>query len=354
MKRCVLLPAVAVVLVGSSPLRAELTVGDPAPKFIIDNWLQGAPEELAAGKGKKIYVLDFWATWCLGCLYQIPELSELQRRYRDQGVVVIGVTGPIQGQHLDQVRQFLKMRADAMTYTVGWDSSARMWDNYLTAVGAEGIPYLFIVARDGRIAWHGHPSPDMERVLEALVAGSFDMDRAITRARKQPQIRQMLSQFNLAAMMKNWPQALELLDQILQLDPTHEQALVWAYQIRVNEMGAADADVRAWVEAFINKHKHDSAGLTAMSRLLMMIEEPAQRLPDLMLRAARAAYQVGGGRDIAATELYARAAYRVGHLDEAIRLQTLAVEAASQHRKAELAKTLAYYQACRRLRDTEF
>ncbi|HUU83946.1 MAG TPA: TlpA disulfide reductase family protein [Phycisphaerae bacterium] len=352
-KPYVVIAVLAVLLAAALPARAELSVGDPAPKFTIDTWLEGAAEDPAAGKGEKIYVLDFWATWCLPCIYQMPELAEFQRAYRDQGVVVIGVTGPVQGQQLEQVRQFLKARPGGVGYTIGWDSSMRMWDNFLTAAGSEGIPYLFVIGRDGRIAYHGYESPKAKDAVNDLVAGTFDMERAVARAQNEPKIRQKFAQLNLAVMMKNWTQATALLDEVLELDPTNEQALMWGYQIRVNEMGPT-ADVRAWVQAFIDKHSKDTASLAAMARLLMMIEEPGERLPDLMLRAARGAHDAGGGKDAEATEIYARAAFRVGHLDEAIRLQTLAVESAPKHRQTALAKTLAYYRTCRKLRDSEF
>jgi hypothetical protein len=118
-------------------------------------------------------------------------------------------------------------------------------------------------------------------------------------------------------------------------------------------MGGVDR-VRDWVDGFLDKHKNDPAGLTAMARLLQMIEDPGDRQPDLMLRAARAAFQAGGGRHVEAIEVYARAAYRVGHLDEAIRLQTLALEVAPEYRKASLLEALAYLKTCRKLRDAEF
>ncbi len=353
MRRFPVAAAVLAMTVAAVPVRAGLMVGDPAPAFTIDMWLEGGPEDLATGKGKKIYVLDFWATWCLPCIYQIPELTAMQRRLGGRGVQVIGVTGPAQGQTVEQVRQFLKTRPKGVGYTIGWDSSLRMWDNYLTAAGAEGIPYVVIVDKKGRIAWHGHQSPQISQVVEELAAGTFDMERAVTRARNESKIVQKFSAINMAVMMKNWPQVVGLLDEVLELDPTHAEALLYGYQIRVNEMGES-ANVRGWVETFLSKHGDDGAALTAMSNVLMMIADPAQRLPALVLRTARAAYKAGGGRDIAAIEAYARAANLVGHLDEAIRLQNEAIRAAPEHSRPVLAKRLVYYETCRKLRDTEF
>ena len=42
----------------------------------------------------KIVVINFWATWCVPCLAEVPEFVRLQRSYRNQGLQVIGVTYP--------------------------------------------------------------------------------------------------------------------------------------------------------------------------------------------------------------------------------------------------------------------
>ena len=44
-------------------------------------------------KGKKITVIDFWATWCKPCMKGIPKLSQLSSKYRSEGVQFIGING---------------------------------------------------------------------------------------------------------------------------------------------------------------------------------------------------------------------------------------------------------------------
>ena len=51
---------------------------------------KGDPLRLADYKGKVLF-LNFWATWCVPCKVEIPVLIELQDRYRDQGLEVVGV-----------------------------------------------------------------------------------------------------------------------------------------------------------------------------------------------------------------------------------------------------------------------
>ena len=62
---------------------ASLKVGDPAPALKVTNWLQGdAVETFELGK---VYVVEFWATWCGAPIRYMPHLAELQARYKDRG-----------------------------------------------------------------------------------------------------------------------------------------------------------------------------------------------------------------------------------------------------------------------------
>ena len=67
-----------------------INVGDRAPNFSInaDNGRAVTP----ANFGGKILLLNFWATWCAPCVNEIPSLNQLQSRFRDRGLVVLGVS----------------------------------------------------------------------------------------------------------------------------------------------------------------------------------------------------------------------------------------------------------------------
>jgi thiol-disulfide isomerase/thioredoxin len=65
-----------------------LGVGDPAPKIEVKEFVKGdAVKDFEKGK---IYVVEFWATWCGPCRVSIPHLTELQKKNKD--VVFIGVS----------------------------------------------------------------------------------------------------------------------------------------------------------------------------------------------------------------------------------------------------------------------
>src|SRR5580765_191909 len=74
-------------LCGQPVFAAEL--GDTAAELKIAHWVKGEPVHVASGD-HNIYVVEFWATWCPPCRASIPHLTELQKRFRDQKVIMVG------------------------------------------------------------------------------------------------------------------------------------------------------------------------------------------------------------------------------------------------------------------------
>ena len=349
----VLLAVVAADVAAQTP---KLKEGDPAPPLTVTEWIKGGPEDLASGKGKKIYVLDFWATWCLPCLQEIPVLTELQKKYADNGVVIIGFTGPGMDnrQRLSEVKKFVKSQGDQMGYTIAWDQTNQMDLNYMAAAGAIGIPHTFVVDKSGRVAWQGHPRGGLEEALKEMIAGTFDIEKQVAMRQVDAQLGQLLVQFQLAMRARDHRKAISVLDSALDLDPTVETVLWAVFQVHNNELNDPAA-YRAWVEAFIDKHRTNADAMVAICRTLLSIESPEDRLPDLALVAARAALDAAPKDDDAsALAVNAQVCHRLGRLDDSIRFMGLAIEHAPEHRKAALTKTLDYYRTCARLRDSEF
>jgi thiol-disulfide isomerase/thioredoxin len=160
-----------------------LKVGDPAPALQVLGWLKGTPvPELRKGQ---VYVVEFWATWCGGCVGAMPHLTELAKTYEGK-VTFIGVD-VWEREHGNSKRTdadvdailaaFLKGKGAAMGYAVAQDTRdgamARRW---LDAAGVQGIPAAFLIDADGRIAMIDHPSR-LDAALPQLLAGNRDFQK---------------------------------------------------------------------------------------------------------------------------------------------------------------------------------
>jgi thiol-disulfide isomerase/thioredoxin len=158
--------AIILATVGVTGQAAEgkLKVGDPAPKLQVGKWIQGEPvKDFEKGKA---YIVEFWATWCPPCRTSIPHLTEVQKKFKDKGVVVVGVST----EKPTVVKAFVEKQANNMAYTVAIDDGGKTSKGYMTAYGQNGIPHAFIVGKNGKIVWHGHPMDGLEKAIDKALA----------------------------------------------------------------------------------------------------------------------------------------------------------------------------------------
>ncbi|KAF9910406.1 hypothetical protein EC991_006671 [Linnemannia zychae] len=105
----------------------------------------------------KVVVLEFWAT--------IPHLSELQRKFKDVDVTIVGATNE---QDEGKIRDFVKDKA--MDYTVVIDKARTLNAKVFQASGATGIPFAAVMLNN-KILFSGHPmDPQFERTLNEAAA----------------------------------------------------------------------------------------------------------------------------------------------------------------------------------------
>jgi thiol-disulfide isomerase/thioredoxin len=149
-----------------------LKVGDPAPALKVTKWLQG--DAVTRFEPGKVYVVEFWATWCGACIRHMPHLAELQARYKDQGVTIIGFTSrDIRGvpdNTEEKVAAFVRRRGPTLKYTFAYAADGTTIDAWLKAAGQGGF-CTFVVDKAGRIAYMGSPL-FLGMALPKVLAGS--------------------------------------------------------------------------------------------------------------------------------------------------------------------------------------
>ena len=115
-------------------------IGDPAPDFKV---VTDSGRTLTRSDfGGKLLVLHFWATWCGGCVEEIPSLDVFQREYGPQGVVVLGVSvdanEKLYRRFMDQFK---------VSYSTTRDPS---WD-IAAAYGTFQLPESYIIDSSGKV-----------------------------------------------------------------------------------------------------------------------------------------------------------------------------------------------------------
>jgi thiol-disulfide isomerase/thioredoxin len=142
--------------------RSAGLVGTMAPPVQLNEWITSQPPEL----DDKVYVLEFWATWCGPCVQSIPHMIQLSNKYTSVPFIAISID-----RSSEPVKKMVKSKG--ITYYVGMDSG--LSNKY----SVSGVPSAFIVDRSSRIIWQGHPmSPDFEPALaSALNAPPLAIDK---------------------------------------------------------------------------------------------------------------------------------------------------------------------------------
>jgi thiol-disulfide isomerase/thioredoxin len=350
------LAAVAVLLgVAALAARAEgLGVGDKAPKLEVKEFVKGdAVDKFDKGK---VYVVEFWATWCGPCRATIPHLTELQKRHKD--VTFVGVS--VWENDQAKVKPFVKEMGDKMDYRVALDSvpagkprgEGAMSQSWMTAAGQDGIPTAFIINGDGRVAWIGHPM-QMDGPLAKVVEGKWDLQAAATefkekqsQKRKLNELRQKLAKAGQSGDPKDM---LKVLDEAFAEDPKLEPRLGFQkFRLLAGKGGDADKAVEYGNKLVETTLKDDAQGLNALAWTIVdpaAKGKPDPKLAQVALSAARRADELAKGKDAAIADTLARAYFVSGDAAKALETQERAAKrAAGTPFEKEIKNRLEEYQ----------
>ena len=318
---------------------AALKVGDNAPAITIADWVKGEP--ITGLEKGRVYVVEFWATWCGPCRVSIPHLTEMAHKYKSQGVTFIGISSSDKSTEI--VKKFVDKMGDKMDYTVAVDKKRATDKAWMEASGQGGIPTAFVVDREGKIAWIGHPMSYLESVLGQIVTGKFDAKKQMEMEAKA---ETTMKEFSTAAKSKDWDAALKAVDTYASLDASHaEQAASMKFSVLLKGKKDYTAAFAYGNQLVATTYKDNAQALNDVAWRILDDESLEKRDLDLALKAAQRAAELTKFEDGMILDTLARAYFEKGDKAKAVEFQTKAVEKTTdEEMKTEMQDTLEKYK----------
>ena len=166
------IPGVCDEVSQTAPIRVAATSPQAAPDFTgINNWFNSKPLSLADLRGKVVLV-DFWTYGCVNCVNTLPHVTELYAKYRDKGLVVVGVHTPEFPFERSASNVQAALKRHGITYPVAQDNDSKTWNAYRN----QYWPAQYIIDQSGKIVFQhaGEGAYDQidRTVAKLLNAGS--------------------------------------------------------------------------------------------------------------------------------------------------------------------------------------
>ena len=329
-----------------------LNIGSKAPNLDIEHWVSdgdGKFSHTTELESDKVYVIEFWATWCGPCISSMPHISETQDKYADKGVQIISVSD----ESLEEVNEFLERKVrgkDEKTYgeltnnyclTVDPDQS--VFEDYFLAAGQSGIPCAFIVGKSGLVEWLGHPM-EMDEPLEQVVTGKWDREAFQAELEKERAKQKEMEklQRKLIATIRDVQgkledgdsdEAIELLDELIENDEMEfAKSRLEMFRTETLIMDVGGEQGLAALNEFVDKYKDEPM---ALNQIAWGIYEKHvnDEVDKEILQAATEAAELGvksSPKNGAILDTLAHLLYETGDLDRAIEVQEMAVENAGE------------------------
>ena len=141
-----------------------------APDFTgINHWINSKPLRMEELRGKVVLV-EFWTYSSINCIHVMPYVKQWHERYRQQGLVVVGVHTPEYGYERGTRNVENAVKRFGITYAVAQDNGYRTWNAY----GNRYWPALYLIDRDGRVVYqhfgeggYAHTEAVIQKLLSA-------------------------------------------------------------------------------------------------------------------------------------------------------------------------------------------
>ena len=314
----------------------KIKVGSKAPGPIAEHlhMVQGDP--IVPFGGDKVFVVEFWATWCGPCRQSIPHINKIYQELAPQGLVVVGVSD----ETVAKVKPFVKSMGSSMSYTVVVQrpEDSFMKERWMTAAEQNGIPCAFVVNRAGKIVYIGHPmEPEFERAVRGSVRNRYDPELFA-------RVNDTISEARRLAKNRDWRQASATYRDAIKEDPsTLMDYALEEWRMLMDQAGDASA-AREAMKAYIAQVKGDRYALYELTQYLATATDVKSRDLDAAQMAADALKAVARQDDPSALSAMAAVAAAKGDWGSASDMQYDAWMAAPPASKPAFKKALDTYE----------
>ncbi len=293
----------------------------------VKSWLNGTP--LPVYQPGTIYFIELFSTTCGHCEEAAPEVDEMVRVYKPQGVQFMAISK----EEPEKISTWLaKPEIQArIKFPIGSDPDH--WaDRTLQAGTFKNLtPRVFLI-KDSIIQWFGHPT-DAKDPLAQLVAGTWDPSKVEAEFKLNSQVEQakarITSTILQAEKSSDWGPTLKLIDSITDAFPEREAS--FKSQRFAVMIGVANMPVEGYAlgKKIAAENATDLETLRILSRTTLNSQYAQVRDLDFAMELALAADALGNGENPKAAEVVAFAYFSKGdrekaieHIERAIRLQT--------------------------------
>jgi thiol-disulfide isomerase/thioredoxin len=108
--------------------------------------VDGTPLNLPEDLKGKVFIVDFWATWCGPCVASQPEMKEIYKKYKDKGLEIVGISFD---EGKDDVTGFVK--TNDVPWIQSWAEGKKWLKPAGLKYGIEAIPSVWVVGKDGKV-----------------------------------------------------------------------------------------------------------------------------------------------------------------------------------------------------------
>jgi peroxiredoxin len=336
--------------------------GEKAPELEPTAWAQGDAVKVAGGAGNHVFVLTFISTFRPECQQVLPGAQKLLDKYGAKGLEVVAVTT----ESAKEVKDYLAEHAFGFRIATDEDENTR------AAYKVKQVPYAFVIDRSGAVVFMGDPGDGMEKTVDDVMSGKFDLKRALD-------IRKLHADLRKAQRRRVWtwtitggvqqteepdapdedgdapaskdapadPKAAKetadsIADKILDIDATDSDA--FDQRCSSFDMKKDIEGYRKFVKGYVDRVKDDAKTLSSVAWKLITDNRNDWRDPELALAASRRAIDLSKSADADILDTYGHVLARLSLLDAAIEQEKKAI--AIDAKNEDFKTRLAFYEAC--------